>query len=89
LDPGDQTMMSELFRRLGEFDGLMVNAIEGLAGWLTTNAEETLDLVNEGKYQEANEFIKVKRKEIQPTRLTLYERIQDLYRLQAEFIDMI
>jgi hypothetical protein len=82
-------MMSELFRRLGEFDGLMVNAIEGLAGWLTTNAEETLDLVNEGKYQEANEFIKVKRKEIQPTRLTLYERIQDLYRLQAEFIDMI
>lgn len=88
LDSDEQRMMSQLFRQLDEFDGVMVRAIEELTDWLTTKARETLDLVNGGKCQEANEFIKVKRKEIQPTRVMISERIQDLYRLQADFINI-
>jgi hypothetical protein len=88
FDTEEQAMMSQLFKQLDQFDGVMVSAIEELAAWLTEKAKETLDLVNEGKYQEANEFIKSNRKQIQPIRLIISDRIQDLYRLQAEFINV-
>lgn len=65
-----------------------MDAVEKLAKWLTDNAAKTLNLVDSGQYQEANEFIKNKRKEIQPARILISERIQDLYRLEAEFINV-
>ncbi|MGA8842986.1 MAG: hypothetical protein WB511_05320 [Nitrososphaeraceae archaeon] len=88
LSSDEQELVGRVFRELRGFDSKMVDAIEKLAKWLIDNAAETLDLVDSGQYQEANEFIKNKRKEIQPMRILISERIQDLYRLQAEFISV-
>lgn len=88
LSSDEQELVGRVFRELRGFDSKMVDAIEKLAKWLIDNAAETLDLVDSGQYQEANEFIKNKRKEIQPMRILISERIQDLYRLQAEFINV-
>ena len=88
LSSDEQELVGRVFRELRGFDSKMVDAIEKLAKWLIDNAAETLDLVDSGQYQEANEFIKNKRKEIQPMRILITERIQDLYRLQAEFISV-
>jgi hypothetical protein len=88
LNSDEQELVESVFKELRGFDSKMVDAIEELAKWLTDNAAETLSLVDSGQYQEANEFIKNKRKEIQPARILISERIQDLLRLQAEFISV-
>jgi hypothetical protein len=88
LNSDEQELVESVFKELRGFDSKMVDAIEELAKWLTDNAVETLSLVDSGQYQEANEFIKKKRKEIQPARILISERIQDLLRLQAEFISV-
>jgi hypothetical protein len=88
LSSDEQELVESIFKELRGFDSKMVDAIEKLAKWLTDNAAETLNLVDSGQYQEANEFIKNKRKEIQPVRILISERIHDLYRLQAEFISV-
>jgi hypothetical protein len=88
LNSDEQELMESVFKELRGFDSKMVDAIEELAKWLADNAAETLSLVDSGQYQEANEFIKTKRKEIQPARILISERIQDLLRLQAEFINV-
>jgi hypothetical protein len=88
LSSDEQELVESVFKELRGFDSKMVDAIEKLAKWLTDNAAETLNLVDSGQYQEANEFIKNKRKEIQPVRILISERIHDLYRLQAEFISV-
>jgi hypothetical protein len=54
LNPDEQKMMLQLFRQLDEFDGIMVRTIEELSDWLTVKARETLDLLDKGRYQEAN-----------------------------------
>ncbi len=43
-------------------------AIRELTDWLTSRAQETLDLVDAGKQDEANQRIKVARKEVLPAR---------------------
>jgi hypothetical protein len=88
LNSDEQELVESVFKELRGFDSKMVDAIEELAKWLTDNAAETLSLVDSGQYQEANEFIKKKRKEIQSARILISERIHDLLRLQAEFISV-
>ena len=69
----EQPMMRSLFKSLDEYDGAMIDAIENLAKWLSSKAKITLDLVDDNKIDDANEFIKLARKEIISTRQRLSE----------------
>ncbi len=61
-------MVKDLFERLSYGDSQMELAIRELTSWLTHEAEETLDLVDAGKYDKAYRRIKATRKEVQGIR---------------------
>ena len=57
------------------------------ANHITAGPTKTLDLVNQDRYQEADEFIKNERIKMSMTRLAISDMLVALYRLQAEFIE--
>ena len=87
LAPDEASSMEELFKRLSYADSQMDLAIHELTNWLTHEAEETLELVDAGKLDEANQRIKAARKEVKPARAAIGKAMSDLLQLQAEFID--
>ena len=88
LAPDEASRMEELFRRLSYADSQMESAISDLTGWLTEQAQQTLDLVQDNKFDEANQRIKDARKEVLPTRQALSKAMNGLLQMQAEFIHM-
>lgn len=88
LAPDEASKMKELFERLSYGDSQMELAINELANWLTHEAQATLDLVDAGKYEEANQRIKAARKEVQGTRAAIQKAMSQLLHLQGDFIAM-
>ncbi len=88
LAPDEASKMEELFSRLSYADSQMEAAIGELTRWLTDRAQETLDLVDAGKLDEANQRIKVARKEVLPARHAINKAMNGMLQLQAEFIEM-
>lgn len=86
LAPDEAAKMRELFERLSYGDSQMELAIHELTNWLTHEAQGTLDLVDAGKYDEANQRIKVARKEVQGTRASINNAMNELVQLQGDFI---
>jgi hypothetical protein len=86
LYPHEADMMRDLFLSLDEFDGQMLNAVDQLADWLADEAQATLDLVDEGKFEEANQRVRRARKQIFPQRRAISDAMRTLLDLQAEFI---
>lgn len=78
--------MEGLFRRLTYADSQMDMALGQLTQWLTAKAEETLDLVDAGKYEEANQRVKAARKEVLPTLQAINMAMGTLVQLQGDFI---
>lgn len=88
LNPDEARKMKELFEGLSYADSQMGMAIDQLVSWLTQQAEDTLDLVDEQKWDEANQLIKLARKQILPARKAIAKAQADLLNLQAEFITL-
>ena len=88
LAPDEAAKMKELFERLSYADSQMEVAINELTHWLTNRAQQTLDLVDAGKQGEANQQIKVARKEVLPVRQAISKAMNSMLELQAEFIQM-
>jgi hypothetical protein len=86
LNPSEATSMENLFKGLTYADSQMELAIRELTNWLTAKAGETLNLVDAGRYDEANQLVKAARKEILPTRQAISKAMSSLLQLQAEFI---
>jgi len=86
LNPSEASSMEDLFKRLTYADSQMESAIRELTNWLTAKAGETLNLVDAGKHEEANQQVRAARKEILPTRQAISRTMSDLLQLQAEFI---
>jgi hypothetical protein len=80
--------MEELFQRLGYADSQMEMAIGQLTHWLTDEAQKTLNLVDAGDQDEANQRIKAARKEVLPVRQAISRAMNGMLQLQAEFIQM-
>jgi hypothetical protein len=87
LDSDENIKISNLFNDLSYSDSQMTKAIEELANSITMGARETMNLVNQDRYQEANEFIKNERTKMNPTRLVISSMLVALYKLQDEFIE--
>jgi hypothetical protein len=86
LESDEADKMEGLFNRLSYADSQMDAAITELTNWLTKEAQETLDLVDAGKYEEANQRVKAARKEILDTLQAISKAMRDLVELQGEFI---
>ncbi|MEA2884728.1 MAG: hypothetical protein QOH32_3984 [Bradyrhizobium sp.] len=86
LAPDEAATMKELFERLSYGDSQMELAIHELSNWLTREAQNTLDLVDAGKFDEANQHIKAARKEVQATREGIRKAMSELVQLQGDFI---
>jgi hypothetical protein len=91
LSPAETDMMYSLFQDLDRFDGIMLDAIDGFAKWLSQQATETLDLIDKSdidhaKDQEARQRILRTRQDVAEPRNQMLKAIQTLYALQAEFI---
>jgi len=78
--------MQELFERLSYGDSQMEMAIQELTRWLTREAEATLNLVDAGKFDEANRRIKAARKEVHGIREAIARAMRELLKLQGDFI---
>jgi hypothetical protein len=88
LAPSEASSMEELFKRLTYADSQMEVAISELTRWLTRQAEETLNLVDMGKLDQANQRIRSARKEVLPTRQFFNRVRNEMLEMQAEFIQL-
>jgi hypothetical protein len=78
--------MQRLFEALSYGDSQMELAIHQLASWLGTAASETLDLVDEGKLDEAQRCVRTARREVLPARQAITQTLVSLVALQADFV---
>lgn len=86
LSPDEAADMRQLFEALSYGDSQMELAIHQLAGWLSTAASETLNLVDDGKLDEAQKTISAARREVLPARQAITQTLAYLVSLQGDFI---
>ena len=79
--------MFEFFHFFHGVDLAMVNRIEEVATWLAEQANPIADLVDSGKFDEANKRIKSLRNELRPMREHLAEIMKILFELEAGFAE--
>lgn len=78
--------MRDLFEALAESDAQMIDAIDEVASWLSQRAEETLNLVDNGEFNTADNKVKNARTEILDNRKAIAKAMITLFDLQSEFI---
>lgn len=83
----EQREVSELFKKLVALDSYMSGAIHELGNLITSGAKDAMDLVDDAKYQEANQFMKNERKKLGPKRRDINKTLGNLYELQSDFIE--
>lgn len=90
LEPQEYQDLNQLFERLGTMDDYMVQGLDSATQWLTQEAHETLnlvdELVDEGKLDAANDRVKSARKEALGVRQEMAKALSGLRALQAQFI---
>lgn len=86
LSPDEAAEMRRLFEALSYGDSQMDLAIHQLAGWLSTAASETLNLVDDGKLDEAQKTIRAARREVLPARQAITQTLARLVSLQGDFV---
>ena len=78
--------MGVLFEALAESDAHMIDAIDEVAGWLSQQAESTLNLVDNDEFERAEEEVRKARAQILPKRKAIAKALNSLFELQSEFI---
>jgi hypothetical protein len=88
LDPPDAANMEQLFRTLWGSDINMFYDIDVMASWLAAQARTTLDLLDDGKADEATRSLRLARNEIQPTREAIAAARAQMADLKTTFISV-
>ena len=86
LSPQEASTLEALFSQLTYADSQMLYALDQLTRWLSPEAQETLNLLDAGKIDEANGRVRSARKEILPARQAISKAMSNLVQLQADFI---
>jgi hypothetical protein len=87
LDAADAEALETLFmENVGSFDGDIVAAVRELTEWITRKAEETLELVREERYAEANAHILAADKEVFDARQRLLAGLNLLREPKGTFL---
>lgn len=80
--------VEELFRRLHEFDGVVVKAIDTTADVLITRTRAARSLVDEQKWVEAQAVVAATRRELMPMRREISRTLTQLIDLQTDFVTL-
>ncbi|WNZ25371.1 hypothetical protein HJG54_22640 [Leptolyngbya sp. NK1-12] len=86
LSQEESQKMRELFEALAESDAHMIAAIDEVSFWLSRQAEETLNMVDNGEFDKADRKVKKARIEVLSKRKTIAQALTTLFDLQSEFI---
>lgn len=87
LDGPDVAALQTLFMTfVANFDDTILDAVAELADWVTHQAEETLDLVRQERYPEANQRVLAADKEIFEARRKTLDGVNLLSELKRTFI---
>jgi len=86
LNKDEAEELGYLFGELRHIDGAMVNAIEVTSRWLTSEAAQTLALVQDKNFEAADKRIQEGWNSWQPAAETMRESMKRLYDLRAAFI---
>ena len=79
-------MLKEVFDDLGNADSGMLLVLDQMVQWLSNEATETLNLVDDNKLDEANRRIREARNNVLPARRAISKAMYDMRNLQSEFI---
>jgi hypothetical protein len=88
LDPDESERLRALFRELSEVDSHMVDAINDVASWLTSEALTTGDLVERNDFASANVRVLAARRVIRPLRERIAHAMIQIRRLEGDFIEI-
>jgi hypothetical protein len=86
LDDAEQQQIKDIFNGLGNMDEYMTSSLKRVTLWLTDQAHETLNLLDDEKVAEANARIRSARQETLPVRREIAKTLSSLRGLQADFI---
>lgn len=86
LNPDEARMLKEVFDDLGNADSGMLFVLDQMVQWLSNEATETLNLVDDNKLDEVNHRIKEARNNVLPARRAISKAMYDMRNLQSEFI---
>lgn len=86
LNPDEARMLKEVFDDLGDADSGMLFVLDQMVKWLSNEAMETLNLVDDNKLDEANHRIKEARNNVLSARRAISKAMYDMRNLQSEFI---
>ena len=88
LNPKERQDLFGLFRELSDIDSQMVDAIEEIASWLTEEASKTGDLVEQDNFDDANERVRIARRELRPMRERIAKAMIQIRELESDFIEI-
>jgi hypothetical protein len=88
LDRAESEQLRMLFRELSEVDSHMVDAINDVASWLTSEALTTGDLADRNDFAGANARVQAARREVRPLRERIAEAMIQIRRLEGDFIEI-
>jgi hypothetical protein len=85
-DSVEKQRVKDIFGRLGTTDDAAVRAVDEVAAWLTSEAEQTLDLVDADNRLGAKQRVRQALLDAKPVRLKLTEAMSQLRAMQVDFI---
>lgn len=89
LQPEELVQIQDLFREFAMVEGGFVENLDTLTRWLSEQASETLDLLDNGHIDEANAHTREARKAILPFRRQINQAMQGMLELQADLIEFL
>lgn len=88
LNPGEASMMHQLFVDMSLTDSMMLNVIDEISVWLATEAEVTLNLVDAGDFKSARQRVRKARIQVSPARKAIAEAMRRIRDIEADFIEV-
>lgn len=86
LEPAENDQMKDLFNTFAMVEGGFLDNLDMVTKWLSKQAEDSLNFVDDKKYIDANKMLRAARKEILPFRKIMNEAMKQMLDLQTEFI---
>jgi hypothetical protein len=86
LRPEEISMMETLFAQMSLTDSMMLEAINNVSEWLTTESQTVLDFVDRNQFREAQQRVSDARRAVLPARRAIASAMRRIYDIEADFI---
>jgi hypothetical protein len=86
LGSDEISMTESLFNQMSLTDSMMLEAINKVSDWLTTESEAVLDLISQDRLPEARQRITDARRAVLPARRAIASAMRRIHDIEADFI---